>query len=114
MKLFLEKNDVTYVDTRSVYTENNKDTIAHNVHVCGHPGRRRLMLRHCMTRQILTLFSAELDSSHTLIGGIYLPNELERLTSSKYLTTKRGYRFCADPEVDWVKEVIKIKAPTLS
>ncbi|XP_046708558.1 C-C motif chemokine 18-like isoform X4 [Silurus meridionalis] len=29
------------------------------------------------------------------------------------LTTKKGYQICADPEVDWVKE-IKIKAPTLS
>ncbi|XP_047672870.1 C-C motif chemokine 18-like isoform X2 [Tachysurus fulvidraco] len=25
------------------------------------------------------------------------------------LTTKKGYRICADPEVDWVQQVIKIK-----
>ncbi|KAK2860011.1 hypothetical protein Q7C36_004177 [Tachysurus vachellii] len=28
------------------------------------------------------------------------------------LTTKRGYRMCADPEVDWVQKVIKIKNST--
>ncbi|XP_060731355.1 C-C motif chemokine 18-like [Tachysurus vachellii] len=25
------------------------------------------------------------------------------------LTTKRGFRICADPEVDWVQQIIKIK-----
>ncbi|XP_047671466.1 C-C motif chemokine 3-like [Tachysurus fulvidraco] len=25
------------------------------------------------------------------------------------LTTKKGYRMCADPEMDWVQQVIKIK-----
>ncbi|KAK3567969.1 hypothetical protein QTP86_027397 [Hemibagrus guttatus] len=25
------------------------------------------------------------------------------------LTTKRGFRMCADPEVDWVQQIMKIK-----
>ncbi|XP_046708557.1 C-C motif chemokine 3-like isoform X3 [Silurus meridionalis] len=30
------------------------------------------------------------------------------------LTTNKEYQICADPGVDWVKEVIKMKAATLS
>ncbi|XP_058251279.1 C-C motif chemokine 5-like [Hemibagrus wyckioides] len=28
------------------------------------------------------------------------------------LTTKKGFRFCADPEVDWVQQIMKTKPPT--